>query len=346
MCNLAGYIGAERAAPILIEMLKSQEGFAGGFYTGIATIHEGKLYWRKVIGALKELLTQTDALELPGSIGIIHSRSKGYGNVEWAHPFLNPSEDMAYVLNGHMGDFYKDEAHERAIMHDLLQNGYGFRTRVPEAVSNMSSFDDGSSVHRSEVMCLWVDHLRKVSSDCNEALLKASAEFPAEIVGLLLCADEPACIHAVRFNQPLMIGRKSNETFLSTTALAFPDELDSIIPAPIRSVMKFQKGSFEVYPIPDATGPVADIFPMAKGYKIIESILTDNKGHCIQEFKDATANLWPVDMAPQKDMMAYEILRLLHSQKKICFKKTMVEGVAEKLLAPLKLVYSVGAEIQ
>ena len=44
MCNIAGYVGEKRAAPILIEMMKKQEGFAGGYYTGIATIHKGKIY--------------------------------------------------------------------------------------------------------------------------------------------------------------------------------------------------------------------------------------------------------------------------------------------------------------
>ena len=43
MCNISGYIGNQQAAPILIEMLRKQEGFCGGYYTGIVTYHEGKL---------------------------------------------------------------------------------------------------------------------------------------------------------------------------------------------------------------------------------------------------------------------------------------------------------------
>ena len=44
MCNIAGYVGSKQAAPVLLEMLKKQEGFDSGFYTGIATIHEGKFF--------------------------------------------------------------------------------------------------------------------------------------------------------------------------------------------------------------------------------------------------------------------------------------------------------------
>ena len=56
MCNIAGYIGARPAAPILIEMLRAQEGLNAGFYTGIATLHEGVIHYRKVVGNLSDLL--------------------------------------------------------------------------------------------------------------------------------------------------------------------------------------------------------------------------------------------------------------------------------------------------
>ena len=37
MCNIAGYVGTRPAAPILLEMLKKQEGFAGGELYGVPT---------------------------------------------------------------------------------------------------------------------------------------------------------------------------------------------------------------------------------------------------------------------------------------------------------------------
>ncbi len=56
MCNIAGYIGNRPAAPILIEMLRKQEWLDGGLSTGIATIHEGKLYYAKVVGDVEALV--------------------------------------------------------------------------------------------------------------------------------------------------------------------------------------------------------------------------------------------------------------------------------------------------
>ena len=63
-CNVAGYIGNQSAAPILLEMLERQEGFAGGYYSGIATIASGKLHYAKVIGDVATLRKQTNAERL------------------------------------------------------------------------------------------------------------------------------------------------------------------------------------------------------------------------------------------------------------------------------------------
>ena len=82
MCNIAGYIGTKQAAPILIEMIRAQEGLNAGFYTGIATLHEGRIHYRKLVGNLDDLLSKTDAASLPGNIGIIHSRTPGIGSYE------------------------------------------------------------------------------------------------------------------------------------------------------------------------------------------------------------------------------------------------------------------------
>ena len=85
MCNIAGYAGDRQAAPILLEMLRAQQDFDGGLSTGVATIHEGKLHYRKLVGNVDDLIRNTDVLELPGSIGISHSRPGGMANINHWH---------------------------------------------------------------------------------------------------------------------------------------------------------------------------------------------------------------------------------------------------------------------
>ena len=70
MCNIAGYAGTQPAAPILIKMMLAEEGFGGGYYSGIATIHEGKIHYAKLTGDMKNLLENTDA-QLPCGLHII-----------------------------------------------------------------------------------------------------------------------------------------------------------------------------------------------------------------------------------------------------------------------------------
>ena len=64
MCNLAGYAGNRRAAPVLLEMLRKQQAYNGGKSTGIATIHNGKIYMRKVVGNVDDLIRSTEARRL------------------------------------------------------------------------------------------------------------------------------------------------------------------------------------------------------------------------------------------------------------------------------------------
>ena len=99
MCNIAGYAGTKQAAPILINMLKKQQYFDGGMSCGIATIHNGRLYYRKVIGDVDTLVNTTDALYLPGTVGIAHTRPGGSPHVySYAHPFVNIEETMAVCV--------------------------------------------------------------------------------------------------------------------------------------------------------------------------------------------------------------------------------------------------------
>ena len=77
MCNIAGYAGKRAAAPILLEMLRRQQDFDGGVCTGITTIYDGRLYYRKIVGDVDALIKHTDALYLPGNVGIAHTRPGG-----------------------------------------------------------------------------------------------------------------------------------------------------------------------------------------------------------------------------------------------------------------------------
>ena len=110
-------------------MTKRQQGFAGGYSTGIATICKGELHSVKVIGDVSTLIAETAAASLPGNVGIIHSRSRGGGGVGWAHPFVDGAKRMAYLANGDIGLFQDQWCSDR-IARQLALQGHEFYSRV------------------------------------------------------------------------------------------------------------------------------------------------------------------------------------------------------------------------
>ena len=228
MCNIAGYIGSRPAAPILAEMMKRQEGFGGGYYTGIATVHQGKLYADKVVGDMANFLAETDGINFPGNIGFLHSRSKSGGGVEWGHPFLAQNGNLAYIANGAAGAFatpnLKQERSDYAC--DLLEKGYSFGSRVDGVIGNYPTLPGGTCIHSSDLMCQHIAYLLDSGLAPDEAMSRANSDMPSEVVGLILQASNDKSIVLTRVNYPMMIGiTDDGDTYLATTALAFPDDV-------------------------------------------------------------------------------------------------------------------------
>ncbi|NLD86909.1 MAG: hypothetical protein GX633_01430, partial [Clostridiales bacterium] len=207
MCNIAGYIGNRPAAPILLEMMAKESGFGGGYYKGIATLHEGKLYYAKVAGDMDRLLGETNAASLPGNIGFIHSRSFGRQNMEWAHPFISDRGRLAYIANGFNGVFENLELFN-SYCKQMLDEGFTFRTATTENIGyNTPRLSDGSGIHGSELAAHMITSEYRKEKDFGLAMMKSMVKRPTEIVGLALHEDFEDTIFISRFNFPMMTAR-------------------------------------------------------------------------------------------------------------------------------------------
>ena len=169
MCIIAGYTGNRAAAPILIEMLKKTEYIDGGLSTGIATIHEGKLHVRKVLGDVDTLLRETDALSLPGTTGIIHSRTNN-NFITFAHPQLSDDGKLAAVDNGtmHQALCPEFEAESNGIMAELISRGITVRSEV-EADCGYKKLPNGNGYHETELWALYIGDKVKNSKKTRSA---------------------------------------------------------------------------------------------------------------------------------------------------------------------------------
>ena len=337
MCNIAGYIGPDRAAPALMEMMEKQEGLAGGYYSGIATVADGELHYAKVVGDFARLRAETDAENLPGTIGIAHSRSKSGGDHEWAHPFVDCAGRMAYIANGAAGIF-KDTDRNNRVARQLADAGHTFRSRAAEAVGQYPQFANGSGVHVSEVMCHLIEQAIADSQSPADAMARAFCEFPSEIVGLSLCADHPDHVFAARINMPLMFGRYGDAMLMASTAMAFPDGTEWLAMMPPNASASIRNDGVDIQPFARPPARVADFVSWGDVEERILAASAEGEWQPLRDPWKATTDLWPQGQAPQKDMMVYETLRALKRAGRIEMKDVPVEGAEEGLTAPQRWV--------
>ena len=101
MCGLIGYIGKDRAAPVILGALSRLE-YRGYDSAGIATIEDNKIFIGKNTGRLADVIRQCDLISLPGKVGIGHVRwaTHGGGTRENAHPHCDNKGQIAVVHNG------------------------------------------------------------------------------------------------------------------------------------------------------------------------------------------------------------------------------------------------------
>lgn len=338
MCNIAGYVGTRHAAPILIDMLRKEEGFWAGYYTGIATLYEGKIHYRKLTGDLDRLLTLTDAASLPGTVGIIHGRSKAGGDDEWAHPFIgerNGHERIAYVANGSNGSFTNQKPHQSAVAEALDKAGYVMRSRAFMSNKGYPTFSDGKSVHVSDVMCqLILSHIESGMSS-TDAMSAAFCGMPAEIVGLMLSADEPNRIIYSRINEPMSVGFTDHGAYLATAPIAIPDDASEPILLPTCSSGIVYHDSFTAIPYKNSPAEVipitADMY--TRLYNTVTELLSDSE-RSIPELWENTRQLFDGIGCTQIEAMLYDIVSdLIHTGKAEC-SVIRVPGQTEELDVP------------
>ena len=263
MCNIAGYVGTKRAAPILIEMMLREEGYNGGFYTGLATIHNGELYHAKQTGNTKHLIENTNAQELPGTVGIMHSRTNDGGGDAWAHPFIGYRGEhaaLAYVANGAAGFFTPRLPEYSRKIEILLEQGYRM-AKLPHTENKpYQVLSDGTHVHMSDAMCQLILRNMDRGSDTVSAMAEAFCEMPAEVVALTVTPECPNRIQWARINTPMYVGFAEHGAYLASTPLAFPDDVRTepqLLPACAAGTVCWS--SFSAEPFREAPARVAPL---------------------------------------------------------------------------------------
>ncbi len=325
MCNIAGYAGEKRAAPILIEMLKRQEFYDGGMATGIATIHEGKLYFRKVIGDVETLLRETDALELPGTVGIIHSRPGG-DYLHFGHPHISTSERVASVHNGGSSVPAEERVRRREICDGLVAKGHRFLSavRLSQESGSYPTLSSGETVAVGEAFVNFFEDRVNAGLSHEEAMSLASETFYMDLVSVLITEDAPDRIYAQRVSTPMNCVIGEAETYIATSRFAFPDALqDRSFSLPLENVCIIERGKMTVTDVRHKGERVCEITPkvFAEAYKKIEALLMEKETTYPEVEVFITKNfadIWPERHSQtQRAQLGYEILYQFHREGRL-----------------------------
>ena len=341
MCNIAGYIGSRKASPILIELLRKQEGLDGGYYSGIATMEHGQIRYEKVVGNVATLLQTTDCLALPGTIGIAHTRTPGDTGREWAHPFVCENDGMietAFLLNGSIGCFYDREKAYEKIAEELIAEGYLMKSIVPSNGKSLS-LSNGNRVHLSEVLCKYITRKIRQGKDTIEAMKETYIEMPKEIVGLLISVTEENSITWARMNCPIFAGYASHGIYIASTPQSFPNDVLKIETLPAMSVGRVYQNEITYKEFCEKPGTVAvyDENTVECARIIIEKELSygrktfpDLREKIVHLFKEA-------DMTTAGEL-TYKILFDIQKQEKLKEEIVYLPGVYDGLYAPVTLM--------
>ncbi len=310
MCNMAAYAGKEPAAPKLFRMLQAQEALGGGHYNGIATIHQGKIHLIKAIGSTADLLQRhPEVMNLPGTVGIAHSRTPGIDSDEWAQPFFSCDEKVVYCANGAAGQFTGTDYNDYYLQ--SLSDGIAYRTAINEPAALYPVMRDGKCVHSSELMANIIRSQQlKTPVVLRKIMRKALTDFPAEVAALALAAGEPEAVSAARVNQPLMWGRDSSGFYLATSAFALENEnLEWINRVPHASTMTMTREGITFEAMDEFSGYFMDHEPLTAIFAEYEKMLNSGKDFCVNDFCVAAQKCWPQDKMAVANMIAYEYLR-------------------------------------
>ena len=197
MCGIVGYIGNQKATPILLNGLSALE-YRGYDSAGIAVLEKNNICILKDKGRVKNLYNIDGINELSGNIGIAHTRWATHGkpSKENAHPHSDNSNTFAVVYNGIIENF--------AVLKEFLINkGYTFYSETDtEIIPNLIHYYYYNNIEDDDKF------LRAVKSACDD--LKGS--YSIEVLSKL----HPDKLIVIRKDSPLVIGTSESENFVAS----------------------------------------------------------------------------------------------------------------------------------
>ena len=198
MCGIVGYIGYQKASPILINGLIRLE-YRGYDSAGISTIESDGLSIMKDKGRVRNLYNLDGIDDLKGTIGIAHTRWATHGkpSKENSHPHQDNSKTFSVVHNGIIENYNE-------LKKFLIENGYKFYSDTDtETIPNLIHYYYMKNTNTGIQRFL-------------EAVRNACADLKGSYALEIICKDYPDNMIVTRKDSPLVIGKGDGENYISS----------------------------------------------------------------------------------------------------------------------------------
>ena len=192
MCGIIGYVGDKKVLPILIDGLRRLE-YRGYDSAGVALVCNGSMELRRSAGKLSKLEEVIAEHPIEGEYGIGHTRWATHGRPteENAHPHRDCTGKIVVVHNGIIENYLE-------LKQELQAEGHTFVTETD-----------------TEIVAHLVE--REMKKDGLEnAVRRALTRLRGHFALVLITADDPEKIVAVRSGPPVVVGVGDKEYFVAS----------------------------------------------------------------------------------------------------------------------------------
>jgi len=199
MCGIFGCVLKNGdAAPIIHAALKRLE-YRGYDSVGEVTIYEGKLFMKKDQGKIDEVHAIHNLNDLPGRIGIGHTRWATHGAPSEvnAHPHTDCNEQIAVVHNGIIENFSE-------LKKELEEHGHIFRSKTD-----------------TEIISHFIEEKLNEGFTFVEAVRSAVERLDGSYAIAVVSVKEPDKIICARKESPLVVGVAENAVYCASDIPAF-----------------------------------------------------------------------------------------------------------------------------
>jgi glucosamine--fructose-6-phosphate aminotransferase (isomerizing) len=199
MCGIIAIVQKRGVvAPFLHQALKRLE-YRGYDSVGVTTIAGDTLYTKKDKGKIEEVHNRLDLDDMPGLIGIGHTRWATHGapSLPNAHPHFDCENNIAVVHNGVIDNFME-------LRKELSEKGHKFNSETD-----------------TEVIPHMIEDHMKEGLDLASSIKEVTKRIEGTYAIVAMSSKEDGKIVCTRDGNPLVIGTKAGASYVSSDIPAF-----------------------------------------------------------------------------------------------------------------------------